>query len=293
VPYEIASASSDDLKKIFLKNLFEGWVAALSQVPRDTARTYVRAARMAARYVPGALAPDLPLAPLTRPQAEAVYGALLRDHPANTANTCLSALARLWDYAIAMGWRQENPWRGIKRRRPRPRVSEKLLTEDQVRDLIRALPWKRQKAVALTIYHLGLRVSEALGLRPRDFRVGDDGAVVVTVWGKGSKARYLRVPHQLWAELHRLLGDPLPDPLFGGYTRSQVRHYLHQAGMRVLGRPVSPHWLRHSFATHALAHGADLVAVSRALGHARLETTAIYAHTSGEAVPDRLPWLGT
>jgi len=266
-------------------------VGSLSQGPQDTRATYVRAARLAARYVPGALAPDLPLAPLTRPQAEAVYGAMLAEHPPNTANTALSALSRLWDYAIAMGWRTDNPWRGIRRRRARPRVSEKLLTEEEVRAVVGALRWKRQRAVALTLYHLGLRVSEALALRPRDFRTGADG-VVVTVWGKGGRARYLRVPAPLWEELRRLLGDPLPDPLFGAYTRSQVRHYLRQAGLRAIGRPVSPHWLRHSFATHALQHGADLVAVSRALGHSRIGTTAIYAHTSGEAVPDRLPWLG-
>lgn len=277
------------------------WVRSLAASPGTTAATYAAAVARASGIIPGTTAADkFPLRPITRAEAERVYAELLRAHPANTANVTLSALSRMWDFAADAGavgpdgLPIPNPWRGIKRRRPRPGVSERILTRAEVAGTVSALPSPAQRALAWTIYHMGLRVSEALGLRPRDFRKAE-GAIIVDVWGKGEKARYLHAPPQLWrmlcADLPNEDGPDLPDPLWS-CTRFDFYRALRRAGREAVGRSVTPHWLRHSFATHALEAGADLASVSRALGHARLETTMIYSHVSGSNVPDKLPWLG-
>lgn len=270
------------------------WAAALDSSPQDTRDTYLAAVRRAAGIIPGTRAGDpFPLAPVTRAQAEQVYARLLREYATNTANVTLSALSRMWEFAIAAGAPTENPWQGIKRRRPRPTVSERILTRGEVLAVVARLDTYKERTLAWTIYHLGLRVSEALALRPRDFRRAEDG-MVVDVWGKGDKPRYLHVPAPLWAMIRRYLrgeDGALPDPLWG-FTRFDFLRALQRAGLAAVGRPVTPHWLRHSFATHALEAGADLASVSRALGHARLETTMIYAHVTGSDVPGKLPWLG-
>lgn len=275
-----------------LKNFRAAWEEAMDSAPRDTRRTYLDAVGRAAGLIPGTEPGDpVPLAPISRAQAEHVYAELLRDHPPNTANTTLSALSRMWKFAIAAGVTTENPWQGIRRRRPRQEVQERILTQGEVRETIQHLDLLRDRALAWTIYHLGLRVSEALALRPGDFRRAGDGSMVVSVWGKGGKMRYLQVPDRLYELLLHHVGDPLPDPLWS-MSRYAFHHLLRRAGEEATGRPVAPHWLRHSFATHALEAGVDLPAVSRSLGHARLETTMIYAHTHGADVPGRVPWLG-
>jgi len=288
---EQAAALPTD-KKIFLQNLALAWQEALAARPPATARTYRAGVRRAAGLVPGTSPDDpLPLAPVSAADAERVYAALLRRYGTATANSTMSALAALWSWAAAAGAAAAvpNPWTAVRRRRARPRAAERILTPAEVRAVIEHLDSARDRVLAWTVYHLGLRVSEALSLRPADIRDDADGPVLA-VWGKGSRMRYLRVPPPL-AAMWRSLGDPLPDPLFGPTSRYAFHHRLARAAREAIGRPIGPHWLRHSFATHALAAGADLAAVSRALGHARLETTAIYAHTRGEDVPARLPWL--
>lgn len=174
-----------------------------------------------------------------------------------------------------------------------PKSLPKALTAPDAQDLIEAPApgeqpaWilSRDRAVLLLLYGAGLRIGEALGLTAEDLPGDRDLALRIT--GKGSKTRM--VP--LLPEVRDALEDyrarcpyaPPPDaPLFrgerGGPLSPRIVQLLIQRLRRGLGLPESttPHALRHSFATHLLAGGADLRGIQELLGHASLSTTQRY-----------------
>jgi integrase/recombinase XerD len=148
----------------------------------------------------------------------------------------------------------------------------------------------RDRALVELLYATGLRVSELVDLRLQDLHL-DDGYLTAT--GKGRKQRIVPVGESAAAWVRRYLKDGRPTlvrrratpRLFvnarGGLQLSRVgfwkilKGYARQAGVTA---PVSPHVLRHSFATHLLERGADLRAIQMMLGHADLSTTQIYTH---------------
>ncbi len=151
----------------------------------------------------------------------------------------------------------------------------------------------RDRAMLEVLYASGLRVSELVGLPQRsvDLSIG-----ILRVMGKGRKERLTPLGDVAGNWLQRyldearphLLGRRLSDAVFvtnrGGPMTRQHFHVLIKKYARAAGikRPVSPHVLRHSFATHLLEHGADLRAVQEMLGHADLSTTEIYTHINRE-----------
>jgi integrase/recombinase XerD len=179
-----------------------------------------------------------------------------------------------------------------------PRTLPKTLTESDVERLLSACAGKepadtRDRAMLETLYATGLRVSELVGLRLAMLNL-DDGVLRVT--GKGSKDRLVPLGEEAVAWLRRylagaraaLLGGQLSDAVFvtargGGMTR-QAFWYLVKRRARSAGleRPLSPHTLRHAFATHLLNHGADLRVVQLLLGHSDISTTQIYTHVARE-----------
>lgn len=155
-------------------------------------------------------------------------------------------------------------------------------------------PWvlARDAAVLALLYGAGLRISEALGLAPRDLPAG---ATQVTVTGKGRKTRMvpLIAPVMAAVDDYRALCpyDPAPDaPLFRGAKGGPLSPRIVQSAVErmrgVLGLPqtATPHALRHSFATHLLARGGDLRAIQELLGHASLSTTQIYTQVDAAAL---------
>jgi integrase/recombinase XerD len=151
----------------------------------------------------------------------------------------------------------------------------------------------RDKAMLEVIYAAGLRVSELVGLRLQDVNL-ERGFVVVL--GKGSKERAVPLGEVASARLKEYLERARPlllkgqssDAVFVSSRRRQLtrqmfwermKHYVRKAGIT---RNVSPHTLRHSFATHLLDNGADLRAVQAMLGHSDISTTQIYTHVSRE-----------
>jgi integrase/recombinase XerD len=133
------------------------------------------------------------------------------------------------------------------------------------------------------LYASGVRVSEVCGLKWRDLKERDD-AGQVTVFGKGGKTRTILLSLATWRELLALRGGP-DDPVFpsrkyGGHLdRSQVLRIVQTAAKRagVVGK-VSPHWLRHAHASHALDRGAPIHLVPATLGHSSVATTGRYLH---------------
>jgi site-specific recombinase XerD len=177
---------------------------------------------------------------------------------------------------------------------PCARVPKRLptvLSADEVRrlfDVVSHCP--RHKALLMTLYGAGLRVSEALGLQPGDI---DSPRMLIHVrGGKGNKDRMVKLSAQLLTALRedwrmRRSSDPgtwlfpqnrNPDrPMESGTALRIVQRAAKRAGIT---RRVSPHTLRHSYATHLLDAGVDLRTIQLLLGHSNLKTTALYMHVS-------------
>lgn len=213
----------------------------------------------------------------------------------STAARRLSGLRRFYRFLLREGLIAEDPTLRIDG----PRLPRRLpdsLTEDEVESLLAApdpeVPIElRDKAMLEILYGCGLRVSELTGLRVDQVNVRQG---VVRITGKGGKERMvplgeeaigwlLRYLQEARAEL--LKGRPC-DALFPGnrpaaMTRQafwyRIRHYAQRVGIR---KHLSPHTLRHAFATHLLNHGADLRGVQMLLGHSDLSTTQIYTHVA-------------
>ncbi len=181
-----------------------------------------------------------------------------------------------------------------------PRLLPETLTVGEVEALLEAAPDLRSRALLELLYAAGLRVSEALGLDREDF--SSDGGFVRVI-GKGDKERLVPVGDialdwlARWIEERRpaLLGLAHVEPTRGGplflgdrggrLARQQAFEIVKQAARAAdLPEAVSPHTLRHSFATHLLEGGADLRIVQELLGHASISTTQLYTHVTGERV---------
>jgi integrase/recombinase XerC len=219
-----------------------------------------------------------------------------------------SALRTFYKFLVRRGNLERVPIRGILMPKL-PKRLPKYLTVQQMLDLLQA-PLKaldatkgkkvgrpvsvaaayRDVAILETIYSCGLRISEMVGLRVADI---DWSEQLVRVRGKGKKERIvpigeaaLRAIEIYWSQLgERPSGD---SPVFLSETKlrsaasaamlaRRLKNYLVQAG---LDPAITPHKLRHSYATHLLDAGADLRSVQELLGHAHLETTQVYTHVT-------------
>jgi integrase/recombinase XerD len=176
----------------------------------------------------------------------------------------------------------------------------KALTEDQVEALLKAPDTERplglrDRAMLELMYATGLRVSELAGLELSGLSLGQG---VVRVTGKGGKERLVPLGEVAIEWLQRYLAEARPMLLRGGQckqvfvtsrrgglTRQAFWHRVRiQAAASGVKRRISPHMLRHSFATHLLNHGADLRVVQLLLGHSDLSTTQIYTHVAREGL---------
>jgi integrase/recombinase XerD len=181
-----------------------------------------------------------------------------------------------------------------------PRLLPETLTVAEVDALLEAAPDLRARALLELLYAAGLRVSEALGLDRED--LSTDGGFVRVI-GKGDKERLVPVGDIALDWLARWEAEGRPallalahvaplrgGPLFlgdrGGRLARQQAFAIVKTAARTAGLPaaVSPHTLRHSFATHLLEGGADLRIVQELLGHASISTTQLYTHVTGERV---------
>jgi integrase/recombinase XerD len=216
---------------------------------------------------------------------------------ASSAARLLSSLKRFFRYCLRQGKVKSDPT--LKIDAPKlPRGLPRSLTEDDVESLLEAPRVEqalglRDRAMLETLYASGLRVSELVSLKLS--QVSQDMGVV-RVMGKGSKERLVPLGEEAIAWIRRylkearmaLLRGRASDDLFvtargAAMTRQMfwhlLRRYALQAGLK---KPISPHTLRHAFATHLLNHGADLRVVQLLLGHSDISTTQIYTHVARE-----------
>lgn len=205
----------------------------------------------------------------------------------------ISAVRSFFTFLAGQGEIRGNPAISITAPRREMRLPE-FLQVDEAMDLLRSLPGggereTRDAALLELLYSSGLRVGELVSLEQEDVNL-DEGTVRVS--GKGRKVRIVPVGEKavralkeyLAARRHRETQEP--DALFlnlrgGPLTARSVARILEEALRRAaVGRRLSPHGLRHSFATHLLESGADLRAIQEMLGHASLSTTQRYARVN-------------
>ena len=216
---------------------------------------------------------------------------------ARTASRRLSTLKRFYAHALRQGRIDADPTLNIDAPKL-PRPLPKSLTEQDVENLLGAPDVEsplglRDRAMLETLYASGLRVSELVTLKMG--QVSQDMGVV-RVTGKGSKERLVPLGEEALAWIRRymkearpaLLGRRAREALFvtarGEAMTRQAFWYLikRYARRAALDKPLSPHTLRHAFATHLLNHGADLRVVQLLLGHADISTTQIYTQVARE-----------
>lgn len=216
---------------------------------------------------------------------------------ATSAARLLSSLKRIYRWLLRQNRIKVDPTLNIEAPKL-PRTLPKSLTEADVESLLAAPDvetprGERDRAMLEVLYASGLRVSELVTLKLS--QVSQDMGVV-RVLGKGAKERLVplgeealaRVKHYAAVARPSLLAGQASDDLFvtahgGAMTRQAfwqiIKRYALQAGLKT---SISPHVLRHAFATHLLNHGADLRVVQLLLGHSDISTTQIYTHVARE-----------
>ena len=206
----------------------------------------------------------------------------------------ISGLRSFFDYLVFEGSRNTNPTDLLET----PKIGLKLpdtLNQDEIDKLISAIDLshpqgERNRTILETIYSCGLRVSEAITLKNSDLFF-EEG--FIRVLGKGNKERYVPIHknaqryitmYQKVIRSHILAQKGFEDTLFlnrrgKGLSRQMIFMILKDLAIKTdVKKKISPHTLRHSFATHLLQNGADLRAIQQMLGHESITTTEVYVH---------------
>ncbi|WP_298777734.1 site-specific tyrosine recombinase XerD [uncultured Polaribacter sp.] len=222
-----------------------------------------------------------------------IYDVAKKINPRSQARI-ISGLRSFFDYLVFEDYRDSNPTDLLEA----PKIGRKLpdtLSEDEINKLISAVDLshpqgERNRTIIETMYSCGLRVSELTTLKISDLFF-DEGFIKVT--GKGNKERY--IPIHLNAQkyitiyINEIRNHIKPikgfeDTLFLNrrgkeLTRQMIFTILKDLATKIdLNKKISPHTLRHSFATHLLKNGADLRAIQQMLGHESITTTEVYVH---------------
>jgi integrase/recombinase XerD len=288
----------------------EGWAEAFLEMmsveraaAANTLRAYERDLADASGFLAGR---GLSLASAAAEDVEAYFADLGRRglSPA-TASRRRAALRQFYRFVLGEGWRPDDPSRRVeapRRGRPLPRVLSReeaaaLIAAASARDAVKGL---RLACMIELAYAGGLRVSELTGLTLAQVARGPD---FLMIRGKGGKERLAplndaaRAAVRAWLEVRSSTlpkGDAANPWLFpsggkgGRLTPRRFAQLLSEAAVEAGIDParVSPHVLRHAFATHLLEGGADLRVVQTLLGHADIATTQIYTHVAGERLAE-------
>ena len=227
------------------------------------------------------------------------YMASKRDDKASTANRRLTVFKRFYRYALRQHLVEQDPCLKLRAAKHAQRFP-KVLSEEQITTLLNTPDTAealglRDRTMLELMYASGLRVSEIVSLKT--VALGLNEGVVRVVNGKGGKERLVPFGAEAGEWLRRYLqearhvlleGKTCQEVFVGRHTGSGltrqafwviIKRYAQLADIKV---PLSPHTLRHAFATHLLNHGADLRVVQLLLGHADISTTQIYTHVARE-----------
>lgn len=197
----------------------------------------------------------------------------------------LSAVKSLYAFGHRLGYLPFDVARPLRLPVLRDRLAERILSEAEVQRMLAQERHPRNLAILYLLYASGVRVSECCGLAWRDVQERAASGGQVTVLGKGGKTNTILLPASVWGLVSGLRGDAGTDaPVFrsrnGRHLHpTQVRRIVRMAAKRAgIAKAVSPHWMRHAHASHALDRGAPIHLVQATLAHSSVATTGKYLH---------------
>lgn len=231
----------------------------------------------------------------------------------STRNTYKNALSSLFGFAFKTGYIAKNPAAALENLKVPDRIYSKVLSHEQIQQMILKESSKRNQMIFKIFYYTGIRVDELCKLRKKSFQIARiqnflpsnksqtspaQTSLLMLVEGKGRKVRSVHIPEHLAEELHvfmqkldsdqflfrneRLLDfgldqfgilEDFNNPLSASQVFRIVKAAAKRAGLSVAP---SPHWLRHTSATHAIEAGAPIHVVQKSLGHESISTTGKY-----------------
>jgi len=170
---------------------------------------------------------------------------------------------------------------------PRPKSAKdlpKVIAEDQVKRMIECTSNLKHRTILLTMYSTGIRRDEVLGIKLSDLSIQEKH---ILIHGKGKKERMVYLPESLCRQVISYLKAYRPQIFLfegksgGSYSASSVAKIIERAGVKAgVKQKVTPHMLRHSYATHMLSKGVSVLHIQKLLGHSSIKTTMIYTHIS-------------
>jgi integrase/recombinase XerD len=189
----------------------------------------------------------------------------------------------LFAFAHELGYIRVNPALLIEPPAPEETKHRKLLSEEEVIRLINGGLSARDEAIVRVLYSSGMRVSELCALRWQDVVATGDKAVLV-IRGKGGKTRESGISTAAYRAMLNIkpeFTEPSAPVFTSNRNRAMSRdsvHHIFENLSKKIGKDISPHWMRHSHVSHALARGANPVDVQEQVGHSSLQVTTGYAH---------------
>lgn len=217
--------------------------------------------------------------------------------PASRSRITASVKSAL-SFGLKTGYLQVNVGTVVKLPKLENKLAERIMSEQQVAKMFALEENKRNHAILVLLYRAGLRVSELCSLTWRNLQDRSESGQI-TVYGKGKKTRHVLLDQSTWQEVMNLKATESGPDDYVFQSRqawskkgkddkrldeSSVNRIVKAAAKRAgITGDVSPHWMRHAHATHALERGAPITLVKATLGHESMETTAKYTHVRPNA----------
>jgi integrase/recombinase XerD len=202
----------------------------------------------------------------------------------SSINRTLAAVKSLISFGHRIGYLPFDIGRPVKLTAAKDTLAERILSESEVQLIIASEANPRNRLILKMLYCSAVRISELSNLKWKDLQEREDGGQV-TVFGKGNKTHTVLLPQSIWAELAAYRNGSADDmPLFKSRKGnklccSQILRIVKKAADRAgISKAVSPHWFRHSHASHALEHNAPIHLVQQTLAHSSVATTGRYLH---------------
>jgi site-specific recombinase XerD len=213
-------------------------------------------------------------------------------------NRAIAAVKSALSFGLKSGYLSVNVGLLVKLEKLEDRLAERIMSEQAIARLLALESNKRNHAILVLLYRGGLRCAELCSLTWRNLQERDESGQIA-VYGKGNKTRHVLLTQETWEEVMNLKSFIMNDLDYVFQSR-QLRSRTNKADRRMdestvfrivqaaaaragITGNVSPHWMRHAHATHALENGAPITLVKETLGHKSIETTAKYTHVRPNA----------
>ncbi len=250
------------------------------QKSAKTQKYYTRVMRDFLNFYPGIRLPAVEITHL------ALFLKAYGKHSDSTRNTYKNALSSFFSFATKAGYLTRNPALALDNLKTPDRIYSKVLSREQIEQMILKEPSPRNQMILKIFYFTGIRVEELCSLTTRSFQTSENGMMMI-VEGKGRKVRSIHLPTDLAQQIQDYILNLESEFLFTNQRNtfgvfqplchSQVFRMVKAAAKRAkLSVAPSPHWLRHTSATHAIEAGAPIHVVQRSLGHESISTTGKY-----------------